>query len=51
MKDTESVNKEDNRRYIFVDPSFEGRPRFNWITECILGDIQTFLDGIEYSSI
>lgn len=48
MKDTEEMNKEEKHRYIFEDTSFEGRPRFNWITDCLLGDIRTFLDGIEY---
>lgn len=38
------MTKED---YIFKDTSFEGRPRVKWITDCLLGDIQTFLDGIE----
>jgi hypothetical protein len=48
MKDTESMNEEDKRRYIFVDTHFENRTCFNWITECLLGDIRTFLDGIEH---
>ena len=51
MKDTEGMDEEDKRIYIFVDTSFENRTRFNWITECLLGDIRTFLDGIEYSII
>jgi hypothetical protein len=42
------MNEKDKYRYIFVDTSFENRTRFNWITECLLGDIRTFLDGIEY---
>ncbi|MCW7076916.1 MAG: hypothetical protein OCU18_06480 [Candidatus Syntrophoarchaeum sp.] len=33
--------------YIFEDTSFEGHPRVKWITDCLLGDIRTFLDGIE----
>jgi hypothetical protein len=45
------MNEKDKYRYIFVDTSFENRTRFNWITECLLGDIRTFLDGIEYSII
>ena len=48
MKDTERMSEEEKRRYIFEDTSFEGRPRFNWLTNNLLGDIQTFLDGIEY---
>lgn len=48
MKDPERMDKEEKRRYIFEDTSFEGRTRFNWITDCLLGDILTFLDGIEY---
>ena len=51
MKDTESMNEEDKYRYIFVDTRFENRTCFNWITECLLGDIRTFLDAIEYSII
>ena len=39
--------KEEKYHYIFEDTRFEGRPRFNWITDCLLGDIRTFLDGIE----
>ena len=38
-------------RYIFVDTHFENRTCFNWITGCLLGDIRTFLDAIEYSII
>jgi hypothetical protein len=48
MKDPERMNEEEKCRYIFEDMSFEGRPRFKWITDCLLGDIRTFLDGIEY---
>ena len=47
MKDTEKMTKEEKYRYIFKDKSFEGRPRVKWITDCLLGDIRTFLDGIE----
>ncbi len=46
MKDTE-----EKRRYIFEDTCFEGHTRSNWITDCLLGDIRTFLDGIEYFRI
>lgn len=42
------MNEKDKYRYIFVDTSFENRTRFNWITDCLLGDIRTFLDGIKY---
>jgi len=42
------MNNEEKRKYIFEDTSFEGRPRFNWIIDCLLGDIWAFLDGIEY---
>jgi hypothetical protein len=48
MKDPERMKKEEKHRYIFEDTSFENRTRFNWITDCLLGDIRTFLDGIEY---
>lgn len=47
MKDPEKMNREEKRRYIFEDASFEGRPRVKWIIDCMLGDIRTFLDGIE----
>jgi hypothetical protein len=47
MKDTKGMGKEEKRRYIFEETSFEGRPRFTWITDCLLGDIRTYLDGIE----
>ena len=47
MKDPEKMTKEEKYRYIFEDKSFEGRPRVKWITDCLLGDIRTFLDGIE----
>ncbi len=42
------MDKDEKRNYIFVDTSFEGRTRVGWITDCLLGDIRTFLDGIEY---
>ena len=51
MKDTEIMKKEEKRKYIFEDTSFEGRPRVKWITDGLLGDIRTFLDGIEYFKI
>ena len=43
MKDPEKMTKEEKYRYIFE----EGRPLVKWITDCLLGDIRTFLDGIE----
>ena len=48
MKDAEEKENGKKYNYIFVDTSFENRTRFNWITDCLLGDIQTFLDGIKY---
>ncbi len=47
MEDPEKMTKEEKYKYIFEDKSFEGRPRVKWITDCLLGDIRTFLDGIE----
>ncbi|MCW7075346.1 MAG: hypothetical protein OCU24_05810 [Candidatus Methanospirare jalkutatii] len=44
MKDPEKKDK--RKKYIFEE-RFEGRPRVKWITDCLLGDIRTFLDGIE----
>lgn len=41
------MTTDEKRRYIFEDTSFEGRPRSKWIIDCLLGDIQTFFDGIE----
>jgi len=41
------MTKEEKYWYIFEDTRFEGRPRVKWITDCLLGDIRTFLDGIE----
>jgi len=46
-QDLEKMSPEQMRWYIFGDTRFEGRPRFTWITDCLLGDIRTFLDGIE----
>lgn len=48
MKNPERMNKGEKRRYIFEDTSFEGSTRSKWITDNLLGDIRTFLDGIEY---
>jgi len=51
MKDTERMNEEEKRRYIFApNPTFK-EGRFNWLTNNLLGDIRTFLDGIEYFRI
>ena len=51
MKDTERMDEEEKRRYIFApNPDFK-EGRFNWITNNLLGDIRTFLDGIEYFRI
>ena len=47
MEDLEKMTTDKKRWYIFEDTSFEGRPRFKWIIDCLLGDIQTFFDGIE----
>jgi len=47
MKDVEGMSKEEKHWYIFEDKSFENRPRVKWITDCLLGDIRTFLYGIE----
>jgi hypothetical protein len=47
MKDVSKMASKDKRFYIFEDTSFEGRTRSKWITDCLLGDIRTFLDGIE----
>ena len=48
MKDIELMTEEEKRKYIFEGTSFESHTRFNWITDGLLGDIRTFLDGIEY---
>ena len=47
MTDVSKMTSKDKRFYIFEDPRFEGRPRSKWLTDCLLGDIRTFLDGIE----
>ncbi|MCK4736355.1 MAG: hypothetical protein KAT65_28135 [Methanophagales archaeon] len=47
MKDIEIMTEEEKRKYIFEDTRFEGRPRVNWISNCLLGDIRTFLDGLQ----
>lgn len=48
MKDPERMKKRKKHNYIFEDTSFENRTRVNWLTDNLLGDIRTFLDGIEY---
>lgn len=47
MKAPEKMTSEEKYRYIFEDNRFENRTCFGWITDCLLGDIRTFLDGIE----
>jgi len=37
------MSKEEKYKYIFEDQVFENRTRFGWITDCLLGDINTFL--------
>jgi len=48
MKNPYILTLEQRRSYIFEE-HFEGedRTRFSWITDCLLGDIRTFLDGIK----
>jgi len=47
MKDPLQMSKEEKYNYIFqVDPPRKDT-RFNWINNCLLGDIQTYLDSIE----
>lgn len=47
MKDLNKMESKDKKFYIFEDTTFEGRPHSEWITDCLLGDINTFLKGIE----
>lgn len=47
MKDTERMDSEEKYKYIFEDTSFENRTLVNWITNCLLGDIRTYLKGIK----
>ena len=47
MKDPERMIMEEKYKYIFEDKHFGNRTCFGWITDCLLGDIRTFLDGIE----
>ena len=48
MKDPAEMTKTEKRDYIFApDPSRNNGIRFDWIHDCLLGDIQTFLDGVE----
>jgi hypothetical protein len=47
MKDPERRIMDEKRKYIFEDTSFEKRTRVNWITDCLLGDIRTYLKGIK----
>lgn len=43
----EDPEKKDKRKKYIFEERFEGRTRVKWITDCLLGDIRTFLDGIE----
>ena len=48
MKDLVKMTKTEKYNYIFApDPSRNNEIRFDWIYHCLLGDIQTFLDGVE----
>ena len=48
MKDPVKMTKTGKYNYIFApDPSRNNEIRFDWIYHCLLGDIQTFLDGVE----
>jgi len=48
MKDPVKMTKTEKYNYIFApDPSRNNEIRFDWISHCLLGDIQTFLDGVE----
>lgn len=42
------MTKTEKYNYIFVpDPKRNNETRFDWIYSCLLGDIQTFLDGVD----
>lgn len=48
MKDPARMTKIEKYRYIFaLDPNRNNEIRFDWISHGLLGDIQTFLDGVE----
>jgi hypothetical protein len=49
MKDAKTMTPDEKRAYIFdknQSVMFPGG-RFSWIADCLLGDMRTFLDGIE----
>ena len=46
-KNDKDPEKKDKRKSYIFEERFEGRTRVKWITDCLLGDIRTFLDGIE----
>jgi len=48
MKDPVKMTKREKYNYIFAPASSRNNEiRFDWIHHCLLGDIQTFLDGVE----
>jgi len=47
MKDVDGMTEVEKYNYIFKEP-FGDVTRFKWITNRLLGDIKTFLKGIEY---
>lgn len=48
MKDPREMTQIEKHNYIFApDPSRNNEIRFDWIYHCLLGDIQTFLAGVE----
>ena len=48
MKDPAKMTKIEKYNYIFaLDPNRNNEIRFDWIYCCLLGDIQTFLGGVE----
>ncbi len=48
MKNPAKLSKKDKYNYIFAkDPNYNNEIRFEWINSCLLGDLQTFMDGVE----
>lgn len=47
MKDPSQMSEVEKYNYIFQVDASRKDIRFNWISNCLLGDIQTYLDGIE----
>ena len=48
MKDPSKMTITEKYSYIFdPDPDRNNEIRFDWISHCLLGDIQTYLDGVE----